>query len=281
MKTCWDFLFECTNIQFERVHKFVATITAKQAKAFGISSQAFDARVIIEPVEKHHHPTSKQTGSLKIVLPGDNKETRGLAFWLSKQVEQQITFSQGEMKIIYGAIGGEHQPDTAEEAEQLGDEPYFAEIQMVEVPPTPTFDGLSLQKVSGHPLIGQFNAAKQAKNPIDQFLGFFKVLEDFYGPTSKKVKLATALKTSTELLHLAQAHLTITENSLNKKLTKDEFTHLVEKLVKTRHECAHLRTSEGFGIAHGNSRVATEVKPLMEPLRGLAYEAIKMRLSPY
>lgn len=279
MKTRWEFFFECTNIRFERVHKFLATITAEQAEAFGLSAQAFDARVIIEPTKENPRPGIEQTGRLNIVLPGSNEQTRDMAFWLCKQVEQQITFSQGSMKVIFGAIIGEHLPDTPEEAKQLGDKPFFAEANMVEVAPTATFNSSSFKKVTGHPLVEQFNAAKSAKNPVNQFLGFFKVLEDLYGPTSKKATLAAALKSSFELLQITQKHLHITEKGSNKKLTEDDFFELVDKLVKTRHQCAHLRSSKGFGITHGHPRVAAEVEPLIHSIRGLAFEGIQMRLS--
>jgi len=116
--------------------------------------------------------------------------------------------------------------------------------------------------------VEQFNAAKNAKNPVDQFLGFFKVLEDLYGPASEKVTLATALKNSTELLQITQKHLHLTENGRNKDLTENDFFVLVDKLVKTRHQCAHLRSSKGFGIPHGHPRVTAEVEPLINPVRG-------------
>src|SRR3989338_2060137 len=250
MKTRWEFLFECPNMRFERVHKYEATITSEQAEAFGLPVQTFDARIIIEPDKETKRRNIEQTGSLKIVLPGDNKQTRDLAFWLAKKVEQQITFSQGDMNVMYGAVMGEHLPDSPEEADQLGDKPFFAEAHMVEVAPTATFNSSSFQKVTGHPLVEQFNAAKNAKNPVDQFLGFFKVLEDLYGPASEKVTLATALKNSTELLQITQKHLHLTENGRNKDLTENDFFVLVDKLVKTRHQCAHLRSSKGFGIPH-------------------------------
>lgn len=70
----------------------------------------------------------------------------------------------------------------------------------------------------------------------------------------------------------------ITEDDVARRLTKDDFDQLVDKLVKTRHQCAHLRSSKGFGITHGHPRVYTEVEPLINTLRGLAYEAIQMRL---
>ena len=154
-------------MRFERVHKYEATITSEQAEAFGLPVQTFDARIIIEPDKETKRRNIEQTGSLKIVLPGDNKQTRDLAFWLAKKVEQQITFSQGDMNVMYGAVMGEHLPDSPEEAEQLGDKPFFAEAHMVEVAPTATFNSSSFQKVTGlsfPPLVGQFLTSNKLVN---------------------------------------------------------------------------------------------------------------------
>jgi hypothetical protein len=278
MRVRWEFFIECTGIRFERVHKFEAEISEKHSKPFGLPVQEFTALITIEPDEKSYNPAIEQTGLLKITLPGNNEQTKDFAYWLSRQVARQITFSQGEVKVVYGLVTGEHLPDTLEEAEQLAEGPYFYEARLVEVLPTPSFDGSSLEKLATHPLIEQFNAANKAKNPIDRFLGLFRILEDLYGPTAKKVTLAEALKASAELLQIAQKHLHVAEDGNERPLTHDDFTGLVDSLVHARHECAHLRSSKGFGVTHGDPRVTTEIEPLTGPLRDLTYEAIQMRL---
>jgi hypothetical protein len=168
-------------------------------------------------------------------------------------------------------------PDTPEEEGQMAEGPYFAEARLVEVLPTPSFDGASLQKLATSPLVEQFNAANRAKNPIDRFLGLFKILEDLYGPTARNVKLAEALRSSAELLRIAQKHLRVAEDGVERPLTQDDFSGLVDRLVRARHECAHLRSSKGFGVTHGDPRVTTEIEPLTGPLRDLMYEAIQTR----
>jgi hypothetical protein len=116
----------------------------------------------------------------------------------------------------------------------------------------------------------------RAPNPIDRFLGFFKILEDLYGPTKKKGNLAKALKASDELFRIAQKQIHIQENTRT-TLRPEDFVRLVNKFVKTRHECAHLRSKKGFGITHGDPRVRKEVEPLANMVREVAYEAIKLR----
>lgn len=278
MRARWDFFFECTGIRFERVHRFEAQVSEEHAKTFGLPVREFTALITVEPDEVSYNPVIEQTGHLKITLPGNKEQTKHLAYWLSRQVARQITFSQGEIKVVYGLIMGEHLPDTPEEAERLGETPYFAEAHLVEVLPTPSFDGSSFQKLATHPLIEQFNVANKSKNPIDRFLGLFRILEDLYGPTARKVTLAEALKASTELFQIAQKHLHVTDDQGARELTQDDFSRFVDKLVHARHECAHLRSSTGFGIPHGDPRVTTAVEPLTGPLRDLTYEAIQLRL---
>lgn len=278
MRVRWEFFIDCTGIRFERIHKFEAKVSREHAEAFGLPGREFDALITIEPDKESYNPLVEQTGKLRIILPGNNKETKKAAFWLAQNAARQITFSQGEMKVIYGLIMGEHLPDTPEEAEQLGDTLFFAEAHLVEVIPTPTFDGSALQRIPNNPLIEQFNAANQAKNPIDKFLGLFRILEDLYGLTTKKITLAEALKASVELFQISQKHLQFADNGSTRQLTHSDFSQLVDRLVHARHECAHLRSSKGFGITHGDPRVRVEIEPLIGPLGKLAYEAIQVRL---
>lgn len=278
MRVRWEFFFECTGIRFERVHKFEAEVSEEHSKRFDLPVREFTALITIEPDEKSYNPAIEQTGLLKITLPGNSEQTKEFAYWLSRQVARQITFSQGEVKVVYGLVTGEHLPDTPEEEEQLAEGAYFYEAHLVEVLPTPSFDGASLEKLATSPLIEQFNAANRAKNPIDRFLGLFRILEDLYGPTSKKVTLGESLKASADLLQIAQKHLHVTEDEAERPLTQDDFSGLVDRLVRARNECAHLRSSKGFGVTHGDPRVTTEIEPLTGPLRDLTYEAIQTRL---
>jgi hypothetical protein len=62
-------------------------------------------------------------------------------------------------------------------------------------------------------------------------------------------------------------------------MSQVEFEKLINDLVNTRHECAHLRSSTGFGITYGDARVGSDVEPLLVPLEVLAYEIVKKRWS--
>jgi hypothetical protein len=277
MRARWDFFIDCVGIRFERTHKYKAQMTEQHARTFGLPNVAFEALIVIVPDDESKNPLIEQTGKLKITLPGNNEQTRNLAFWLAEKVAHQVTFAQGKVKINYGMVLGEHLPDTPEDESQINDTPFFGNVQLIEVLPTPTFDGSSIKAVSSNPLIQQFNDADHAKNPIDRYMGLFKILEDLYGPTSGKITLADALKSSRQLGGFAQQHLHMSENEKDRALNQTDYFQLVDKLVKARHECAHLRSQKNFGVTHGHPRVSAEIEPLIGPLRELAYYAIQNR----
>jgi hypothetical protein len=258
------------------MHKFGVIITKEDAEDFGLPSQEFEALITIEPDEGSDDPLVQQRGKLTVTVPGNQEQTKSLAHWPAEQMAHKVTFLQGELKINYGLVMGELLPDTPEEDAQLGDKRFFATARLVKMRPAPVFDGSEFYTLSSSPLIQQFNAAVNAKNPIDQFLGLFKILEDLYGPHSKKVTLAESLKASMDLLQIAQRNFHKTESGVERPLTVDDFNQLMENLVKTRHECAHLRSSKNFGITHGHPRTSSEVEPLNSLLRDLAFEAIKL-----
>lgn len=131
MRSRWDFFFECIGILFERTHTFEAKLPQELAESFGLPPQEINALIMIEPDEEVYPPPSKQTGQLKVTLPGNKEQTKSLAFWLAGHAAQQIAPSRGEMKIVYRSITGELLPDTPEEAEQLGDALFFSEADLV------------------------------------------------------------------------------------------------------------------------------------------------------
>lgn len=278
MRSRFDFYFDGIGLRFDGPQRYDADITKEHAAAAGLPPQAFKAKIDIEPDGESRNPLVQQTGKLKITLPGRREMTEDLAFWLAEQTAQQITFSHGRIKINYGLIMGEHLPDNAEEAEQLGDKPFFAEVHLVEHPPSPVFNGPPTIRLSGSHLIQQFNDADRAENTVDRYLGFFRILEDLFGPTSK-TSLAESLKASDELFHIANQLVRVGNGERQEEIirTAEDFPELVDQLVKTRHECAHLRSAKQFGIAHGDPRVSSQVEPLTKILRALALGAIKRR----
>ena len=276
MKTRWNFHIECDGIRFERVHTFHATMTEQHSNALGLRPESFDAEVVIEPDDESYDPDLEQTGMLKITLPGEQEQTKRAAYWLAKNTTEQVAFSQGKLRVNYGLVTGQHLPETEEEQQRVGNAPYFYYTQFIEVKPTPVFQGESLTSVSASPLLQQFNDADNANNPIDRFLGLFRILEDTYGPSDKKTFLAKALKSSTELFQIAEKQIYIQEAGKRRTITRTDFSSLIDRFVKARHQCAHLRRKKNFGITHGDPRVRKEIEPLANIARELAREAIKL-----
>src|SRR3712207_8526982 len=52
---------------------------------------------------------------------------------------------------------------TPEEEEQVREEPYFAEARLVEILPTPSFDGSSLQKLTASPRSEEHTSELQSR----------------------------------------------------------------------------------------------------------------------
>ena len=281
MKVRWDFYFETSDFKFGRVHKYRGEITDVHAAAFGVSSQG-EFLLTFEPDAECKFPPAEQSGMLRLLLPGRQEETEKLALWLVHNVAEQISFHHGHLKVHGGLVTGEHLPETPEEEEELGEGRYFANAHLEEVLPTPTFEGGSLRIVTGDPEINQamrqHNAALRSVNPVDRYLGLFRVLEDLLASESKNRKLAAALKASRTLYDVGYAELTKAVGDSRRQLTRDEFNALVDQLVEVRDHCAHLRTKQGLGIPHGDPRVSSEIEPLLEPLRTLCYGVVQQKL---
>src|SRR5262249_7593219 len=148
-------------------------------------------------------------------------------------------------------------------------------LRLRTVPEKTPFDGSLLEKVTNNALLRQFNAANEASSPIDRFIGLFKILEDFYGGCPIK----KALCDSKELREIALDCLKTSKGNIMGKISVVEFEQLVGEFVNTRHQCAHLRSAEGFGISYRDIKVQTTVVPLLNPLEALARAAVRKKLD--
>jgi hypothetical protein len=273
MKVRWQFYFEYEDLKFEKTHNYSMQITKEHTEAFGLPAQEFAAKVTIEP-EEEKHGSIRQLGKMNIILAGNSEQTKDLAYSLAINLAEQITFSQARIKIDGSFISSELLPETAEEKAEIGENRFSVTMQVKEVPDKVPFDSASLQRVTNNPLVKQFNEAKNAKSPVDRFIGLFKILEDLYGGQPVKA----SFKGSTELKQIALQNLEIEDGGAIRQISQVEFEKLVDDLANTRHECAHLRRSTGFGITYGDARVQSEVEPLLIPLETLAYEAVQKRI---
>ena len=107
-----------------------------------------------------------------------------------------ITYRRSKPKSLYlckirtneyrTAISDHLEPASEEEAE-VGDKRFSWTIQIREVREGIPFDHAAIPRLTNSPLIKQFNEAKNAKSPVDRFIGLFKILEDSYGGICKTV----------------------------------------------------------------------------------------------
>lgn len=273
MRVRWQFYFWYEDLKFERTYTYAIPISKEHATAFGLPAEEFEAKVTIEADEEKHGQVS-QRGIINIYLPGDNKQTKDLAYSLAVNFAEHITFSIGKIKLDGSFISNELLPETPEEEAAVGENRFSWTMRIKEVPERVAFDSTSLQRLTNNPLIKQFNQANNAASPIDRFIGLFKILEDLYGGHPIK----PTLRASVELKQIAMGHLQVEESGSMRQITEAEFEGLIDKLANTRHECAHLRSSTGFGITYGDARVQSEVEPLLPALETLAYEAVQKRI---
>lgn len=277
MRTRWEFMFEHEDLNFEKPSHFVAKLSKDEAKQFAmIAPSGLTAQVKIES-EVLEHEKIKQRGKIHITIPGLGEETKNLAYHLAGSISHQITFALGRIDIIGSFISYELIPETDTEAAEIGENRYSIFMNLVEVPPRIPFDGSVLKGARIHPLLIQFNNADKALSAIDRFIGFFKILENLYGPRSRE-GLAKAFKNSNELRLLALENLVMMQNGQTRPIKEGESENLFDELVSTRHQCAHLSGQQNFGITYGDPKVEEVVEPLLIPLRILASAAVEKRI---
>jgi hypothetical protein len=274
MKVRWQFFFTYEDLKFENSYTYSITVTAEQAEHFGLPRQGFEAEVTVGPYEKKHG--SKQFGKIHITLPGTGEQTKDLAYSIAFTFAEHVTFTQARIELDGSFISNELLPETHEEETAVGENRFSWTLQIREVGEEVPFDHAALQRLTHSPLIKQFNEANNAKSPVDRFIGLFKILEDSYGGHPLKA----SFKNSPQLKQIALQELTIKENGTTKPFSQTDFENLVDDLVDTRHECAHLRSSTGFGITYGDARVDTDVEPLLLALEVLAFEAVQEKVRP-
>ena len=258
---------------FERTYTYLVPVSEEHAKAFGLPPKEFEATITIEATEKQHDQT--RFGQINIFLPGYHKETKDLAYSLAGSLAEHVSFGQHRIRIDGSFISSELLPETLEEEAAVGENRFSWTMRLKEVQGPIPFDSASLQRVTNNPLVRQYNAANDAESSIDCFIGLFKILEDLFGGRPLKA----SFKRSPELWRIANEHLKVEECGTSRTISHADFEKLVDLLVDTRHECAHLRRSIGFGITYGDSRVRDDVEPLLVPLRTLAREAIQISLE--
>src|ERR1051325_11265576 len=163
MRVRWQFYFEYEVLKFEKTYKYVVPVSKERAVAFGLPPQEFEATLSIE-ADDEKPDRVRQMGKLNIFLPGDNEQTKDLAYSLALGFAEYVTFSQSKIKIDGSFISNELLPETPEEEARVGENRFAWTMHVREVPKKVPFDSASIQRVTNNPLIRQFNEANDAKS---------------------------------------------------------------------------------------------------------------------
>jgi hypothetical protein len=265
MKSEWRFDFETRGFVFEKEHKYKATYD----EPITLDGQLFEDLeffIRISPSEKKPPPMVAQIGTLYLTLPKGPAETKAFAYHVAKQIQERITFQSGDFRLK-GLFVGKIITETPEEEEKYGDRLYYMDIHLQEVVPPPSFKSNSLVDIPLKPthisLLSQFNETKNDDSAIRQFLGYFRIIESISHRKGEKQPLKNVLKSNHEL------------RAIYNDIIKDEdFDGFIDKIVNTRHKCAHLKIDKGFGYTPSDPAIKKDLKPYLNILAELAYRAI-------
>lgn len=276
MKTKWKFLFETKDFLFEKEHKFRGSILEAAISNCSTDNQEkMEFEMNIVPDKEPKYPTAEQTGTMYITIPYNYEEAKDMAKALAHLLSEKISFDFGEMRLHTGMIMCERLPETPEEKEIVGDAPFAVEMHMEEVVTPPKFDAEQLTAQSAITmdtrLISQHNAAKRTPNPIEKFLGFFKIIETLFVPHNKKVSLQDALLSNKDFFNLFAKVL----RHDSPEQCKKEYETFVTQIVNGRHKCAHMKLKKDFGYWATDPRVRNEIEPHLQVIEVLTYYAIR------
>lgn len=261
MKAEWIFQFECV-MKVEREYLYEVNLIPPVPIEPGDNKVSTAvARIVPKATDVQAGVASR--GELYIELPGDVEETKPLAIQLSRTISEQITFSQGRFKIDYALMCCKRIPETDEEESIVGDRPCWVNVYLQSVPEPPVFDPnvFSGSRITPEtlPLMAQFNETTQDKSAVRQYLGYFRKIESVHHSPYPNISLQAALTQSDGL------------RQVYSYFNSDEpYDDVIERMIKARHKCAHLKLARGFGFTPLDPAVETEVRPLLQLVAAMA-----------
>lgn len=276
MRTRWHFIFETKELAIGRSRTFRGTVPRAVAARCGYAEQEIPFAVQIVPDNEPRMPAATSTGMAFLELPGTESDSENLAIALVTRVATQISFDQrAEFRVHLSLRMGERLPENCDEAATIAKQPYFAHFSLVEVSPSPSFDGGTLTAIQTNPFISQairqHNAARMASTAVDRYLGYFKVLEHIYCRDSKD-KVAVKLRASNQFHSIAQGarELGLVPSDL------PDCEAIIRSLLSARDQCAHLRGAAGQGILPDDPVKLRELDRILPLAEWLSHEAIKV-----
>jgi hypothetical protein len=281
MKTEWRFTYQAKDFFFQKEFKYLGQTGELQLDT-DAPPQKLSFEIRIDPDNPYKRPGIEQTGSFYLTLPLPYEKAKPHASALAQVIAERISFESGHFRLVGGVISCKRIPETPEEEREVGDKPYAVEMRIIEVPETPQFHSKAFTEKSNLNmdigLVSQHNSARMAKNPIDKFLGFFKIIEAQFASRCKE-PIHECLSKNADLLGIYKS----TFNFATEDQALTSFLEFVSAIVKARHQCAHLKSDKKFGYVPIDPRLKVEVEPFLVQLQVLTYHIIlnsAQRITP-
>lgn len=279
MKTEWQFHFETRDFIFEKKHTFDGKTNALASfNGKPVNSEELPFVVRVSPDNSCKSTNAMQAGKLFITVPLSHEKSAPVIKDLAFFIAQRISFEYGSFNIQGGMIICKKIPETLEEEKEVGNKPYAIEVNLIEAISPPRFDSKNFENQSKKPLdmglVAQHNTTKNTPNPVDKFLGFFKILEKQFPPKNKNQSLKKCLESNIKLFKIYKSIF----GFKSPEEARNSFHSFIKSIVHARHRCAHLKAENSFGYDPIDPKIKDEVEPFLLPLEKLTYNTI-MRIN--
>lgn len=264
MKARWRYVFRVNDFFFEHNIKYNAELCNEKqdVRINALIELEIDSKQLIEDA---------QTGCIYITLPYDEKKMELYVKEILFQFLERIRFDHGKILINYIIVSYELIPENNDEAILIGDRPYNFTLNFIEAGNEQPFDSNKLINNNyNFDLMIQYNDTKDKESLIDQFNGFFKILENCYSKNIRREEIKKVLDND-ELFHLYE--------QIYCKRTREDFTTFINEISDIRHKCSHLKNNHEFGYLPTDSELEKIVRPKVDELRVLAKYLIETKAS--
>lgn len=241
--------------------------------------EGFEVEIVLEPETDERR--AGEWAKLHLTVRGTPERFSPFVERVAAEVAEHLAFYYDGLRLLGGMIFAERIPENDEERTAIGDTPHAVKASFVEADPPRRFDREHLRSfpysLGFGRLLRQFAAARASDNMIDSYLNMFKVVETLYH--RGKLNAREALSRSDEFRRLLRRSFQMVANGTPQEPTDEDVTAMINRLVETRDNCAHLREHNSFGYAPGDPEVGSRVQRLYEILTDVARAAIQERID--
>lgn len=279
MKSKFKFPFNTDYIMFDQVHEIKFKIEGSYSKIEGSSevrNVSEEIEILIDPYA-YIDQKNKFDGDVIISIPGDPIENEFIAFDILERLESHISFFYGDIRFFKGMVIAERIPENEKEKEEIRDKKFRGKLSLQEVPKPKKFDQNILRLL---PAVNNFKnsidlyiEAGRTKNPVDKYLNYFKVIETEFHFGKKKAKESLGSNERFREILLNDIQLK-KDNGKFSPVHEDEITQLIEILVSTRDNCAHLKEKNKFGFSPKDPVSIHKLKPFIGIAKAIAFSII-------